>query len=234
MILLTRYLENFVRLAFPLHCKSCGEEVYNIQTQLCWKCLEHLPYTGFEKHANNPVSKLFMGRMAVDDACSILYFNKDSLVQGIVHRIKYRGDKALGIYMGELMGRRLLESGRFSHLEALVPLPLNAVKQRKRGYNQSELLAEGIARIMPVAINNMAVIRTKNTETQTRKNRIERWVNVREVFDLKPGHGLEGKHVLLVDDVITTGATMEAMGAVLLGVPGLKLNLASLALASGI
>lgn len=234
MIILTRYLESFVRLAFPLHCKACGDEVHNVETQLCWKCLEHLPFTGFEMHARNPVSKMFTGRIALEDACSILYFNKDSLVQAIVHRIKYRGDKALGIYMGELMGQRMMYSGRFSHLEAIVPLPLNATKQRKRGYNQSELLAEGMARVMPVAINKMAVIRTKNTGTQTRKNRIERWVNVKEVFDLKQGHELEGKNVLLVDDVITTGATMEAMGAVLIGVPGLKLSLASLAVASGI
>ncbi len=232
MIILTRYIESFLRMVYPLTCKGCGEEVFDTQTQLCWRCLEQLPFTGFEKHAENPVRRIFTGRINVRDAFSTLYFNPQSLAQVVIHRIKYRGDKELGMLMGEIMGRQMLNTGRFQHLDAIVPLPLNEKKLRMRGYNQSELLANGMSGILHIPVNNMAVVRLKHTETQTRKTRIQRWQNVREVFDLKEGHDLEGKNVLLLDDVITTGATMESMGQELLKVPGLQLSMASLAYAT--
>ena len=226
--------ENLRRLFYPLLCKACGNEVFQQEQLLCWRCLEELPFTGFERHAENPVKRIFTGRLKLQEAFSLLYFNKDSITQAVAHRFKYKGEKELGIYMGEMMGRKMQSIDRFQQLDYIIPLPLNKKKLRQRGYNQAELLAKGISQILQVPVHTQAVMRTRYTSTQTKKNRIQRWMNVEHVFDVQETQSLEGKHVLLVDDVITTGATMEAMGEVLLRIPGLQLSLCSLAYASRI
>lgn len=231
---LASYTESFIRFFYPLLCKSCGNEVFTKETMLCWRCLEALPFTKYEQFEENPVKHNFTGRLRLHQATSLLYFNKDSITQAIVHRIKYQGEKDLGVYMGQLMGTALLHYDRYHQVDIIVPLPLNENKERQRGYNQSELLATGIGNVLMKPVVTAAVMRTKNTATQTKKNRIQRWMNVEHVFDIRNTQELENKHVLLVDDVITTGATMEAMGSLLLTVPGLKLSLCSLAYASRI
>lgn len=228
------YAESFLRLFYPLLCKACGDEVFRQDNQLCWRCLEELPLTHFEKHSENPVKHIFTGRLRLQEAFSFVYFNTDSITQAIVHRFKYQNEKELGIFMGELMGRAMAEQEHHHHYDAIIPLPLNERKLRQRGYNQAELLAKGISNILAKPLHTSAVMRTRYTTTQTKKTRIQRWMNVEHVFDVDTNHDLHHKHVLLVDDVITTGATMEAMGEVLQKVPGLKLSLCSLAYASRI
>ncbi len=230
----TTYTESFLRLFYPHLCKACGNEVFQNTSLLCWRCIENLPLTEFEKHAENPVKHLFTGRLHLQEACSWLYFSRDSITQAIIHRFKYQGQQQLAKYAGELMGRSLSENERYHEVDVIVPLPLNDRKLRQRGYNQAELLAQGIANMLHKPLDNSAVMRTRYTATQTKKNRIQRWINVEHVFDIQQQHQLQGKHVLLVDDVITTGASMEAMGAVLLKIPGLRLSVCSLAYASRI
>lgn len=231
---LASYTDSFVRLFYPLLCKACGNEVFRQDNLLCWRCLEELPFTKFEQFAENPVKHIFTGRLRLQEASSLIYFNKDSITQAIVHRIKYQGEKELGVFMGEMMGNLLVQQERYQKIDVIIPLPLNEKKLRQRGFNQAALLANGIANKLEKPVQASAVVRTQYTATQTKKNRIQRWMNVEHVFDISNQQTLENKHVLLVDDVITTGATMEAMGAVLLKIPGLKLSLCSLAYASRI
>lgn len=229
---LKQYLEDFSRLFFPNICKGCGRDLFNSKNMLCWQCLKELPKTGFERHDDNPTARIFYGRLPVQHAFSYLYFNKGSLTQHLVHQVKYRKNLPLGRYLGELMANGMLENGLYDDVDVLVPLPLNKKKLAKRGFNQSMLLCEGMSAVLNKPIENIAVLRKKFTETQTHKSRLERLMNVEEVFGINDAHLLENKHALLVDDVITTGATMEACGKILCSVPGLRLSMASLAAAS--
>jgi ComF family protein len=153
-------------------------------------------------------------------------------MQHLMHQLKYRGNKELGVYLGRLMGYALEATNRFRYVDALVPLPLFPSKERKRGYNQAAVLCEGMAEAMGKPVLKDVVVRTAHTETQTRKNRIERWLNMEGRFELAKPQAIEGKHVLLVDDVMTTGATLEACGAVLLQGQNVQLSVATLCFSS--
>ena len=228
-MVLTKALSGIAQLLYPHHCAGCGRTLHDPATQVCWHCHEEMPYTGFENHADNPVARLFTGRIRLHQAFSILFFQKHAAVQNLLHHLKYKGNKEVGLQLGRLMGARLLQSGAAPGIDAIVPLPLHRRRLASRGYNQAALIARGMAEVLGLPVQEVAVLRSQYTQTQTRKGRMARWLNVEHVFDLQPGHRLEGKHVLLVDDVITTGATMEACGQVLLKIPGLKLSVASAA-----
>jgi len=229
---LKRYLDDFARLFYPNICIGCGNDLFNSKNMLCWQCISELPKTGFELHADNPVDVIFYGRLPLVHAFSWLYFNKGSLTQHIIHQVKYRKNLELGRYLGRLMAQAMQQTVLYNGIDVLVPLPLNKKKMAIRGFNQSMLLCEGMAEVLQKPIESVAVLRNRFTETQTHKTRLQRITNVDQVFGLNDGHRLENKHALLVDDVITTGATMEACGQVLCGIPGLQLSMASLAIAS--
>ena len=154
-------------------------------------------------------------------------------MQQLVHQLKYKGNKEMGTYMGELMGWALLESKRFESVDALIPLPLHKSKERLRGYNQSTLLCEGIAKVMEKPVLTDVVARPEETESQTKKNRVERWENMQGKFKLKDASAIEGLHVLLVDDVITTGATLEACGREILQAKNVRLSVGTLCFSFG-
>ncbi len=175
---------------------------------------------------------MFWGRIAITAGTSEFYFSKGSIIQNLIHELKYKGNRKAGIYLGNLMGNSLLKSNRFLNIDVLVPLPLFAKKEFKRGYNQAMVLCEGIAEVMNLPIITKNVIRIIHTETQTKKGRIERWENVEKSFTVKDISVLKGKHILLVDDVITTGATMEACGAEILKVDDSRLSIVALAFAT--
>lgn len=195
---------------------------------LCIYCHDSLPQTSFHLHANNPIERLFWGRMPVKHATAQFYFTKESLMQHLMHQFKYKNNKDLGLYLGKLMGHQLIQSNRFLHVDALLPLPLHPSKERKRGYNQAALLCEGISEVLQKPVLKNAVVRTKHTESQTKKNRVERWENIRGHFKLADEEKVKGKHILLVDDVITTGATLEACGTAILGAENVQLSIATL------
>lgn len=191
-----------------------------------------MPQTHFHLHADNPVEKHFWGRIAVSTATSQYYFTKESLMQHLMHQLKYKGNKELGLFLGRLIGSQLLQTDRFLGIDALVPLPLFPAKERKRGYNQATVLCEGISAEMNIPVWKDVVIRTEHTETQTKKSRVERWQNMEGKFELVNSEKLQNKHLLLVDDVVTTGATLEACGYELLKPGNIKLSIATLCYAS--
>lgn len=220
-----------LHLFYPHICTGCGSDLLEADNLLCLKCIHDLPHTGFAGLPNNPVEKYFWGRVPLTAAYSQFYFSKEFLIQHLIHQLKYKGDTEIGFYLGEMMGKTLLHSNRFSSIDALIPLPLYADKEHKRGYNQAAVICNGISAVMNVPVLNGAVIRQKNTETQTRKHRTERWENVKQSFNVVKEKELAGKHLLLVDDVVTTGATLEACGQVILEASGIKLSIATLAYA---
>lgn len=215
-------------LFFPHNCIGCGSDVIEKDNLLCLECIDNLPETNFAFHANNPLEKKFWGRIALTSAMSLYYFSKNSIVQNMVHELKYRGNKNAGIYFGKLMGKSLLNSNRFP-IDIIIPLPLFEKKEKMRGYNQSELISNGISQVInkPVIKNN--ILRKVFTETQTKKHRIERWKNVEGIFHINDAAPLEGKHILLVDDVVTTGATLDACGNEILKIKNVKLSIATFA-----
>lgn len=227
-VLLRSIKESLFQLFYPQVCAGCGSDVLTADSEICAKCIHSLPFTYFEKHSSNPVEKNLAGRIRFEKAASFLYFNKEGLVQRLMHQFKYQGNVDLGRQLGVIMGARLLESGRFANIDMLVPLPLFENKQKKRGFNQSTILCKGIQEVINVEIVEDAVERPMFTETQTKKNRIERWKNMDGKFQLVNEERIKNKNVLLVDDVITTGATIESCGSTLLESKGLTLSIATL------
>lgn len=223
------FFENIIRLFYPRLCPACGADLESSHQQICIRCMQALPLTWFHLHNDNPVEKIFWGRLNLLNAFSFLYFSKNSITQNILHQIKYRSNRELGIYFGKRMGEAMAVSGRFEKIDAIIPLPLFYKREKIRGYNQSALIGEGIFRATGIPVLNSVIKREKSTATQTRRSRYGRWTNVEGGFKLTDENILQGKHVLLVDDVLTTGATLEACGSELLKSPGLRLSLATLA-----
>ena len=224
--------ESLLHLVFPHVCEGCGSDVLDRRHFLCLHCLSSLPQTDFHLHANNPVEKIFWGRLPVTHAAAQYYFTKKTMLQGLMHNFKYRGNKELGLYLGRLMGQSLAQSNSFLYAEALVPMPLYPEKERRRGFNQAAVLCDGIAEELNKPVLRNAVIRTHATESQTKKSRVERWQNTEGRFEVKDEEALQSKHILLVDDVVTTGATLEACGRTILDVKDTQLSIATLFVAS--
>ena len=188
-----------------------------------------MPLTGFESFPDNPVEKIFWGRCNIQAASANMFFTSGSPLQQSMHRLKYKGRKDIGIYYGRQMGKALKESGRFDDCDLIVPLPLYPEREKKRGYNQSAIIAETVSCLLAIPVCCTAVSRIKKTETQTSKSRIERWKNMDSTFEIRNDEQLHGRHILLIDDIVTTGASLEACAGVLLKIPGLKLSIACLA-----
>jgi len=204
----------------------------NEKNLLCLKCVNELPQTNFAQHANNPVERIFLGRLPLSFAHSEFFFTKDSLIQHLIHQLKYKNNKEIGFYLGECMGKSLLNSNRCNNIDYLIPLPLFADKEHKRGYNQATILCSGISSVTNISINTKTVFRQRFTETQTKKHRAERWQNVEGSFIIKNKELLNAKHVLLIDDVVTTGATLESCGRTILSETNARLSIATLAFAT--
>jgi len=223
--------DSFLHLLFPHICAGCGTDLLDKESMLCIRCIAGLPETNFSVHAGNPIEKMLWGRIPLAGATATYYFSKESLIQHLVHQFKYKGNKDLGLQLGRLLGKYLVQSDRFN-AEALVPLPLFEVKEKRRGYNQATVLCDGIAEIMKIPVLKNAVSRPQHTDTQTKKGRLERWQNMEGKFVLQDEKAIAAKHLLLVDDVITTGATLEACGTELLKGNNVKLSIATLCVAS--
>ncbi len=233
MIQLKEIKESILQMVFPHVCSGCGSDLLNIESSLCMRCIHTLPETNFEKHAGNPVEKIFWGRLKLESAAATYYFTKESMVQHLMHQFKYKSNKDLCLQMGRMMAHNLKLSDRF-RVDALIPLPLFPGKEKRRGYNQATLLCEGIAEIIKVPVLTDVIIRPEHTETQTKKGRVERWKNMDGKFFIIKPDKISGKHLLLVDDVVTTGATLDACGTELLKAGNVKLSIATLCFASRI
>lgn len=231
MLTVKEIKESVLHLFFPHICTGCGSDILNVESALCMRCVDAMPETNFELHPDNPVEKSFWGRLPLIGATAQFYFTKESLMQHLMHQFKYKGNRELGIQLGRMMGEQIMNSGRFD-ADALVPLPLFPAKEKRRGYNQATVLCQGIAERMKIPILDKAITRPQHTETQTKKGRIERWKNMEGKFILSDPDAIKNKHLLLVDDVVTTGATLEACGNELLKAENVRLSLATLCTAT--
>ena len=231
MIKLKEIKDAFLHLLFPHVCTGCGTDILNEETVLCMRCIDRMPETNFELHADNPVEKIFWGRLPMVSATAQFYFTKESLMQHLMHQFKYKNNRELGLQLGRIMGEQIKKSGRFA-VDALIPLPLFPVKEKRRGYNQATVLCEGVAEILLLPILKDVITRPQHTETQTKKGRIERWKNIEGKFELVKKETINNKHILLIDDVVTTGATLEACGSELLNTGNTRLSIATLCQAS--
>lgn len=175
---------------------------------------------------------MFTGRLSIVAATSGFYFAKGDLVQSLIHDLKYNGNKEAGIYLSETMGSLMLQSNRFNNIDYLIPLPLFAEKEYKRGFNQADIICQGLSTTMNIPVLLKNIVRIRFTETQTKKHRTERWDNVNDSFKVTDETVLKNKHILLVDDVITTGATLDACAQVINNIEGIKISIATLATAS--
>ncbi len=229
---LSNILEDALQLFYPHVCAGCGDDLHGKLQLICFNCMQQLPHTDFAKIPDNQIEHIFYGRVKIQSACSIFYFSKGQIIQQLIHQLKYKGNQEIGIYLGKLIGDQLLNSGRFKNIDTIIPLPMHPDKQRKRGYNQAEILANGISQKINVPVLNDLVVRSKTTTTQTNKQRVERWTNVDGTFVIQNQSSINGKNILLVDDVITTGATLEACSNAILSIENTSVSIAVLAHAS--
>ena len=207
---LQTYSAGFLHLFYPHICMHCGSEELSPETVLCEACEKNLPYTKFLAIENNKVEKIFWGRVPIQKAGASLFFTKDSIVQSLIFALKYKNQKKAGRLLGNIIGQDLLNSQRFKNIDCMIPIPLSKKKQRARGYNQALVICEGIQEKLPHITILPNLLKEKSSKSQTLQNRIERNNLSEQPFKLIAPSSLKNKNVLIVDDVITTGATMEA------------------------
>jgi ComF family protein len=204
------WLNDSLNLFFPELCCGCGNYLFPQEEGICDFCFYHLPRTGFHHHAENPVAGIFSGRVRIMGAASFLYFKKAGMVRNIVHALKYKGRTDLGLILGKEYGKELKSAGTFSECSLIVPVPLHWKKLRTRGYNQCEAFASGLSDSLGIPLSTDSLRRNVPSETQTHKSRFSRWNNVSGSFSVSGHFSMENTRILLVDDVITTGATIES------------------------
>lgn len=225
-------LHDLLSIIFPQLCIHCGEPLVGSERALCTACLCNIGWLHNAAHPGNSTEQRLSGRIPFQAAASLLSFKKGSVTQDIVHHIKYYKCTRLAHQYGKLFGEELRDSGRFSDIDCLVPVPLHWWRRLRRGYNQSQLICEGIAEILHCPVSAHNLYRRRHTSSQTHKNHQERIDNMARAFRVRHPEKFEGKHILLVDDVLTTGATTEACYHALQAVPGLRISVATLSIAS--
>ena len=225
------YLADFVALLFPQLCAACGNTLVANEDLICIDCRYNLPLTNFHLHDDNIVASQFWGKIKLEAAYSLYYFAKGGKVQNLMHHFKYRGVSRIGNILGAIAGDQLNKNEIFKTVDVIIPVPLHKSRLKERGYNQSACFAEGLATKLNIPVETDNLIRERATETQTHRSRFARFENMQQVFLVKDPQLLANKHVLLVDDVVTTGSTLEACGLKLLEIPGLKLSMATIAYA---
>lgn len=224
-------ISDLLSLLYPDLCLICGENLLKNEHQLCLSCLNEIPRTGYHLQKDNPVEKRFWGKVPVFRATSFFYFQKGSQFQKLLHELKYRDNKEIGEIMGKYAAVELLENIDFSSVDVIIPIPLHPKKYAKRGYNQSEWIGKGLSTILNKPQDCNSLKRIVENTTQTKKSVFERYANTEGVFEITDNQNLENKHVLLVDDVLTTGSTIEAAANALLKINNVKISVFTLAMA---
>jgi ComF family protein len=224
-------LTDFLNLLFPNLCIVCGESLHKHEQQLCISCLHGIPKTNYHLTANNPIEKRLWGKALIHRGTAFFIFQKGSPYQKILHSLKYKGNKEIGELLGKYAAEELLDSVDFSTIDVIIPVPLHPKKYKSRGYNQSEWIGKGLSKILKKPIDTNSLIRIRENTTQTKKSVFERYENTDGIFLLQNQNNLTGKHVLLVDDVLTTGSTLEACIRVLIEIQGIKVSIFTLAVA---
>jgi ComF family protein len=205
-----KIFSGFLSLLFPELCCLCKEKLVEGEELICLSCYFKLPKTNYHKIENNNAAERFRGKIPFEKVTSFLFYNKGGMAQQIIKEIKYRGNKEFAVLISSTMAEDLYKNSFFEGIDMLIPVPLHKKKYKKRGFNQSEEIAKGIMKETGIPIDINHLLRVKENPTQTKKKVYERWLNTREIFELIRPEDMEGKHILMIDDVLTTGSTLEA------------------------
>ena len=225
------FIDSLIGLFYPSVCAACGNSLFRWEDLVCTRCRNLLPRTGYEHDGDNPLAHLFYGKVRLKAVTACFFFSKDGKVQRLIHELKYKGNKDAGVFLGQEIGRTIKEAELYQGIDYLIPVPLHPKRERERGYNQSLMIAQGISEVTGIAVGGDFLFRSVHTATQTHKNKDERWENVKDIFALRHPERLEGKYVLLVDDVLTTGATLEACALKLSAIADITISCATAACA---
>ncbi len=224
------YWDSFLYLFYPDLCIICNNNDREVHDTFCFDCYAQLPFTYQGTALNNDFMQHFAGKINIQHGASLFYFIKQGMVQGIIQDLKYRNKPQYGIKMGEIFGASIKEDSFFKNIDAIVPIPLYKSKEIQRGYNQSSKFAEGISKVLSIPIISNNLIRIRHTNTQTKMTREERLVNLKNAFTVKNSQLFEEKHILLVDDVLTTGTTLLECGKKILECKDSKISMATIAM----
>ena len=223
--------DDFISLLFPRICYGCGNHLLRNETLICTECYVVIPRTNYHLKGDNPVAQLFWGRCMIERAAAFSFYTKGSRIRNLIHNLKYKGIKEIGFELGRIYSSSLNGSDFFNGMDLIIPVPLHPSKKRKRGFNQSDCISLGISEVTGLPVDADSLARITVTGTQTRKSRYERWTNVEGIFRVSDPEQLKGKHILLVDDVITTGSTIESCANEILKIEGAKVSVIALAFA---
>lgn len=224
-----KWFDDLKELLFPRYCKVCGRRLMLSEQHLCIGCLLELPRTHYEEDPNNIFMQHFMEWPEVVKATAYFYYYKEGRYSSLIHHLKYYDHPEVGTYLGRLAATELKACGFFNDIDLIIPVPLSPKRYRQRGYNQSDYIAHGISEATGIPTRSNCIERTIDTDTQTRKSQEERWKNAKDIFKITTPETLKGKHILLLDDVCTTGATLHACASALLTIPGIRISIFALA-----
>ena len=221
--------DDLLSLLFPRICYACGNHLMRNEKIICTECYVLIPRTNYHLEDDNPVARIFWGRCRIERAAAFSFYNRDSRIRRLIHNLKYKGVQEIGPELGKMYGLVLMNSGFTRDIDLIIPVPLHPSKERIRGFNQSYLISLGISQVTGITVDSGSLCRVSSTSTQTKKSRYERWKNVEGTFMVQDSSTVTGKHILLVDDVITTGSTMESCVNELLKSEGVRVSVAALA-----
>ncbi len=228
--IIKEYFNSFLNLFYPDNCIACHVNEKEIYEAFCFECYSKLPFTDFDNFANNEFTNHFKGKMQVEMGNAIFFFVKNGIVQELIQELKYRNRPRYGMKLGEIMADTRFGNVIKEKIELIIPVPLHKKKELKRGYNQSEMFAKGISLKTGIPLSTDNLIRIKNTSTQTKMNREQRLNNLKNAFKINNPEKIQGKHILLVDDVLTTGSTLLECAYEIKNIPDVKISFATIAM----
>ena len=224
-------LNNVLDLFFPKVCYTCYDQLLDFEHYVCTRCRHRLPITNFHFTNSDTIKKTLYGRVQLEQATALLYFEKKGIVQQLIHNLKYRGHEDIGVFLGQWLGGELKRCNAYKDIDVVIPVPIHKQKLKQRGYNQVAKFAIEISKALNVEYFDNCLVKISHTESQVRKKRFARWQIHNEQFSIKNSTLIEGKHILLVDDIITTGATLESCISILKTVQNVKISIATMAIA---
>ena len=229
--MIKRYIKGILNLIYPRLCIMCNSDTPNESQEFCVDCMINMPHTNHFKQKDNLAARKFWGRFDFEDAASVLNFYNYTDVKWMMHRLKYEGRKDIGLTLGRMIGKKIQVSSLFNDIDLLVPIPLHSAKRTKRGYNQAAYIAKGINEILSIPMRENVIVKKIYTKSQTKMSRIERIKNVFNSFELVDRQGIRGRHILIVDDVLTTGATIEACARKLMEAENIRISIVTACIA---